>query len=151
MPHFEDGAPGREFQAPTIERRRRCENCRLWSNDAAVIADYEQRRNAEVRSNALKILDQEGVSGNRTIIAQRLDPKRVAAIQGRLNKLGQGFEMSDKLAAQGLLGICKGGHAPGTYVHAHYLCDNWQEKFKPEDGDDELPAEARERVFGKDK
>lgn len=138
------------LSAPTIERSKRCENCLLWDRSDAAIAHYKQKRFADIQYVAKEVLANDGKTTRRARDAQIA---RLGDDDSNMAQLGSNYEMGDSMIRQGMLGICTANNAEGDFVHAYYLCDKWQQRVKP-DGDDgfhdELPEDARKRVYGDD-
>lgn len=141
----------------TIERGRRCQNCRHYDSGELAVKHYKERRFGEMQTAAKKVLDGEGVSA--ALLGQRLgdsDAQKAARRVRDLStldsdaatKLGLNYELGDTLLRNGQMGICLIGAAPSDFVHFAYLCDQWSEKYKPDESDkpDELGDEARERL-----
>jgi hypothetical protein len=77
-----------------------------------------------------------------------------------MQRLGLNYELGDTLMRQGRLGLCLKGKRPqsmggpeGDFVEDRFLCDRWNARVRPDGAEipDELPGEARDRVFGEDK
>lgn len=151
--------------APTIERGRRCQNCVHFSNDEEIaIKRYKELRFRDMQRHAAEVLERDGVSPKR--IRKMLEnvqrhkpgtpaPHRIQR-QGDVDphsKLAENYTLGDNLIRQGLLGICLQDCADGDFVHAHYLCDRWTEKYRPDGAEkpDELPEDARARLGLQDK
>lgn len=138
------------FSAPTIERGKRCENCLLWDRSDAAIRHYKDKRFADIQHVAKKVLANDGKTTRRARDAQIA---RLGDDDSNMTQLGSNYEMGDNMIRQGMLGICTADNAKGDFVHAYYLCEKYQERYKP-DGDDgfhdELPEDARKRVYGDD-
>lgn len=126
---------------------------------------YETLRARDLEAGAAKILANEAVSP--AMRGQRLGdddphsaPKRRTGRNKRRGKtsdpfqaLGLNYQMGDQLMNAGVLGICMVNAAEGDFVHQLYLCDRYKSRIKVDDADkpDELPEEARERIYGSDK
>jgi hypothetical protein len=149
-----ESGPGVTKAAPTIERGRRCENCLHWSCGEDARAKYEDYRRRDFLDAAARTVAAEG---NRKItkeIAARVGPVGAPKAIRRLGdhdsgaKLGLNMAYGDALILGNMLGICHIEAAPGDFVHAHYLCGRWTQKYRPDGAEkpDELPEEARERL-----
>ncbi|KKL20294.1 hypothetical protein LCGC14_2456890, partial [marine sediment metagenome] len=125
-------------------------NCLLWDRSDAAIAHYKQKRFADIQHVAKEVLANDGKTTRRARDAQIA---RLGDDDPHMAQLGSNYEMGDNLIREGKLGICIANNAEGDFVHAYYLCDKWQQRVKPDgaDGfDDELPEDARKRVYGDD-
>lgn len=140
---------------PTIERSRRCQNCLHWDNGPRAKAHYEACRDRDMQAKAEAVLAQYGREPS------RLEKSALALRQGRgafrraMDNLGVRFSLGDQFFAQGVVGQCRIGASPGTFIHALARCENpcrWTARVKPDGAElpDESGDEARERLGLKD-
>ena len=127
---------------PTIERGRRCQNCVHFDNGEKTVKSYKMKRFNEIQRKAAQILEREGKAVTKTNSTLKNDPAL----------LGSNYEYGDRCIRAGVLGTCERNMAPGDFVHAFYLCEAWSGRVRPDGAEkpDELPAEARARIFGDD-
>ena len=136
--------------APTIERSKRCENCLTWDNSNAAIRHYKDKRYADIERAAKAVLARDG----KTTRARANAPiKRLSDDDPNMTNLGASYDMGDAMIREGKLGICLTNNTEGDFVHGYYLCEKYQQRYKPDGADgfsDELPGDARKRVYGDD-
>lgn len=125
---------------------------------------YSTLRQRDLEAGAAKILANEAVSpalrGERVGDSDpHTSPRRRTGRNKRRGKrdpfqaLGLNYQLGDQMIDAGVLGICMINAAPGDFVHQMYLCDRYKSRIKVDGADkpDELPEEARERIYGSDK
>jgi hypothetical protein len=157
--------PGERFAAaPTIDRGRRCENCRHFNNGTMAVQHYKAKRHAEITAKAKEIFERGGpltgpLVGRLGDADPHSMPRRRAVssdfgdIDSRMQALGLNYEFGDQLMREGKLGLCMIGATDADFVQSTYFCGN---KYDPKvvvDGaakHDETPEEARERLGMKD-
>jgi hypothetical protein len=127
------------------------------------VSHYKTLRARDLEQAASKVMADEGVSP--ALLGQRLgdadphgSPKRRTGrnkrkrTQDKFAALGLNYELGDQMINAGVLGICMIDAAEGDFVHQMYLCDRYKSRIKVDDADkpDELPEEARKRIYGDD-
>ena len=122
-----------------VDRGRRCQNCTAFDNSPKALDHYEQRRLIDIQRDAKALLEREGVD------LSQAAPKRLGDLDPHMQQLGANISLGDQYVKEGVLGVCEKDAAPGDFVHAFFLCDQWDEKFKPDGSEklDLLPHEAR--------
>lgn len=159
--------PERQMSAPTIDRGRRCQNCKHWDNGALAIQHYKVKRFAELQARALHIFSNGGpvpvgLTGQRLgdddIHSPKVGGKRSVNLgfedMDRYQRmLGLNYELGDTLMRNGQMGMCRVAASPGDFTQLGYLCgDQGPCRYEASvvvDGaekPDETAGEARSRL-----
>lgn len=147
--------------APTIERGRRCENCRHFTNGEMAIQHYKIKRNEELNAQAKQIFERGGpvpvgLTGQRLgdmehshKVGADATTRDFRGLDARMQALGINYEFGDTLMRNGQLGLCLISASPGDFVHKDYFCGaKYDPKVKVDDAHkhDETAEEARDRL-----
>ena len=136
----------------TVERGRRCQNCRRFEVGELATQAYKASRFRDLQVKAKEIIEREGYLPNLPPPGAPRKINRLGDADPHMAKFGENYDLGDQMVRKGMLGLCLVHAAVGDFVHMNYLCDQWQERVKPDGAEksDELPEEARDRIYGED-
>lgn len=141
-------APGKFITAPTISRGRRCQNCVGFDNGPRAQQHYDVKRLQELQHKAREILERDGKLPDSLLRGELPGPERIGADDDAFDHFAKNFQMGDSYMQAGMMGICQKSQVGTDFVHAMYLCEKWEQKFKPDDAEagDETSEEAKDRM-----